>query len=600
MKLFKSTLLAFTALSAVAFASCDDAKEATYVPGEQSPGAYLPGNAPTSVNISEDDGTFAVTVYRTDKSGAQDVAISSTEESGLFTIPASVHFNDGEDAAALLISYDPTKLEYDVEYPITLSLAEASEYGKASYSFNAVMAAPWSEWEFVANGNYTYNGQLYSGVDPGLPCYHRTNLKDASQQQFRIDHLFTDVTCYLDYNANTGEIRMPITYIGEEHSSYGSMYAADYGTYARSQGADTGDNIYGLYEPETGLFKIDVIYFVSAGYFGNGLETFQLDGFPDCSAAVEYVGMLTDPNNKVFAMLTTQVGADAKGKLAAQLDADATALRDAIIAGTVEDLIEVEPGTQDVKIPVTKEGNYTVVLVTFDANGEAANAAATSFTIKLGGSIEDPLEGFELLGEAEFHDNIVAPMYGVPEDQAYLAVNVYENVETPGLFMVEKMYEAYGLPEATNIIINATVPTFVMIEPQYIGLDDQKDGPTFISSQTYVATGGDASLEDKYVAAGYPVITYRDGVIYFDPNATLFNWPDSDDKWYSSRNSWNGYLALPGAEVPEEAVKATPKAKTFGDMSFSYKISSPANVKSLAQPKLKTFTGEVKATSFIR
>lgn len=581
MKALNKSILALAAMVAAVFTGCNSESDVeNFYPGPQSPGAFFPASLPSTVNLSETDGVFTVDVMRTENTADKTYAVSATDASGLFTIPASVTFSGNATSAPLTITYDPAALTYNKQYPISVKVSDASLYGAAEYSFKAVMAEPWSDWAFVNGGTFVYNG-FWSGYDDEVECSHRYSLKNAADQQFLLTHWGAGYDFLMNYNAETNVIEVPIQKV-YDHSSYGDVFVAGLATYIREVQGSATTGIDGVYNPETGLFQMQTVYYCSAGRFSSGnLETFQLDGFPDCSADVDFVGTFFDPDGHVYATVQTVIGADATGKVAVGTQSVSDILN-GILDGSIES-VEVPSGTTETRIPVDEIGEYNAVVVSFNADGEAQKYAETSFTIKIGA--EDPFAGFEQLGEGEIKDNILAPMYGISEDNAYLAANIWKSTETEGLYLVEKMFAGYGIPTAANIVIDATVPTFVMIEPQFIGFQDQSDGPTRIATATYIATGGDKSLESAYINAGYPMVTMNDGVIYFEGNATRFNWPDTDDKWYSSRNEWNGYIALPGAE-PVESEGIAPVAPSSSNFSvdgknFSYKSAVKSNVNRL-------------------
>lgn len=579
MKAFNKSILALAAMVAAVITGCNSESDVeNYYPGPQSPGAFFPATLPATVNVSEMDGVFVVDIMRTENTADKTYAVTATDASGLFTVPSSVTFSGNATTAALAITYDPASLTYNKQYPITLKVTDGSLYGASEYSFKAVMAEPWSDWKFVNSGLFIYNG-FWTGADDEVECYNRVNLRNGSQQQFLFTNWGNGYDLMMNYDAQTGVLQIPVQKI-YDHSSYGDTFVAGIATYIREVQGDATTGIDGRFNPETGLFQMQTVYYVSAGFFSRGqLETFQLNGYPDYSADIKFLGTFFDPDGYVSAVLGTTLGKDAKGKIAVGTE-DVNTLLSGILDGSIEG-VEVPAGYEETKVAIDEIGDYNAVVVTYSPDGEAQKYAATGFTIKIGA--EDPFKGFEIIGEGEIHDNILAPMYGIDEEDAYLSANIWKSTETEGLYLVEKMFEGYGIPTAANIIIDATVPTFVMIEPQFIGFNDSSDGPTRIASRTYIATGGDKAYENAYINAGYAMIRMNDGVIYFDGNATLFNWPDADDKWYSSRNQWNGYIALPGAEPVEASAVApvAPSSPNFAldgkNFSFKSAVSTSAS-----------------------
>lgn len=126
--------------------------------------------------------------------------------------------------------------------------------------------------DYAHTGTYTYKNYL-TGTDPGLSM---TCVSDADPTAaiYTIGHWFYDVDFSFIWNMEDNTITIPETYTGYTHSSYGKVYVSDLSTY-------TGSATYlpySYYDKSSATFHFMTIYYVSAGYFGYGDETFAITG----------------------------------------------------------------------------------------------------------------------------------------------------------------------------------------------------------------------------------------------------------------------------------------------------------------------------------
>lgn len=125
-------------------------------------------------------------------------------------------------------------------------------------------------WETVALGDYVYT--LFFGsaddpqTDPGLELQY-----NEEEGVYRITHWGYNVDFTFKMDEETHLVTVPNQFTGYTHSSYGDVYIGE---------ADALNPAWALgqsyYEAETLTFHFRVAYFVSAGVFGKGEETFTL------------------------------------------------------------------------------------------------------------------------------------------------------------------------------------------------------------------------------------------------------------------------------------------------------------------------------------
>lgn len=266
MKTFKNIFIALTAMLAVGtFYSCDDDIE--YIPAEQlnSAQVYFPSTNSLSFNLSGTESSFNVEIARVQTNDAVTVPLTLTGGEGFYTAPSSVAFAQGEDKKSIAISYDATKIGPDNYMDLTLSIGDESlttPYGLANYTFNVGIPQTYTP-RYV--GDYTYN-IYWGGVDPGLTLCQ----SDIYPDRWKIEHWGSDVDFFFTWNQETNEILVDDQFCAN-NSTYGPVNVCDIVTYAGSK--DYGES---FYDDANKVFNFAVIYYVSAGNFGNGFETFTI------------------------------------------------------------------------------------------------------------------------------------------------------------------------------------------------------------------------------------------------------------------------------------------------------------------------------------
>lgn len=126
--------------------------------------------------------------------------------------------------------------------------------------------------DYTHTGDYTYKN-LWSGTDAGLTLTC-VSASDPTNAIFTISNWGYGVDFNFIWNMETNVISVPETFTGYTHSSYGDVYVADLGTYTGSSKYDA----YNYYDKASATFHFMTIYYVSAGYFGYGDETFAITG----------------------------------------------------------------------------------------------------------------------------------------------------------------------------------------------------------------------------------------------------------------------------------------------------------------------------------
>ncbi len=528
MKFFKYTALALMGL-AVSLTSCSDDDD--YTVGAQSPGAFFQSALPSTVNLSDEAGTFTVELNRTgaDAPSSYTVTLTDADNTGLFTTQTEAVFSEGEISTELVVSYDPAKVEYDKEYKLTLSVSPASDYGNASYSFVAVMKTPLvtetlkdAVWTFGSPFGPAINErnvvQSYSPKTPNNVTFTVIDFIGSYAEQEEAGEEYEpypNIVIEIPDMNNVVNGRIPCRilpqYIGVDNTT-GQIWFGDIASvYDYAFGPGQGDNFRydSYYEPERGLFTFHCCYFLpstidhaagSFSWFGDTMEYLQLPGFPELNCEVEYNGTMINPDGSYVVKATVTPAKDV-----ATFKAVCVPGRD--VMGGLEAIQNGAAGVQEQKgnspvtfeFPVTDAGYYTVVAQTYDAKGQAAESAYAYLKLVLGAP------DFKNVGVAEYYDPFIAPRFNVKNEQ--FKVNLLSDNKTQGVYYLQAPYLQAGFALAEDnentfndyVAFDVSDPGFVLIPQQFSG---------FESAQYY---GGDVEIGnlESFYATRYPNVSHE-------------------------------------------------------------------------------------------
>lgn len=182
--------------------------------------------------------------------------------------------------------------------------------------------------------------------------------------------------------------------------------------------------------------------------------------------------------------------------------------------------------------------------------------------ITMSNTLQTPITLTEL-GTGKYFDGIFAPMYGITADKMKeIEVTVYGDDERPGYFLVANPWgQTFGM--VSNMEIDASDPTYVLIPYTNTGYNDKSDGITYIASQSYFFANmaqnpldRDAFLE----ARGDFNITWdkESNTINIPSNGCFFNWPNSENpnSFYLANSPYSSYLKLPESSAAIDNVAA--------------------------------------------
>lgn len=425
-KIFRYAKIAIAALVTVAMAACTSDYE--YDTPEALKGAqvYFSNTLPSKIEVNKESGNFDVTLSRQNTEGELTVPLMFTADEGnIYTVPSTVTFADGEATANIHITFNPDELVYGNYVGGTISFDAdnfSTPFGATSYQFKAGASA----YEDVEGGKGKFRDGLISalyGIEvleydvqiqqdahtPGIyrvvapygqkgwsganPWYTAFD-ENESNTDMIIDATDPDFV-YIKGTFNTG-----VTL----NSSEGDISAISYVQFLLDNGNSLDlikskkPELFGTFKDGVFTFpaKSILMYLGSDGpYYGNsdGMLRVAMPGvvLKDYSVGVEYLGRMTDTNDKDNAVFNLTFGADVttvKYALVKEGE-DLNKTESGIIDGSVEATEISEAGR--VEVPFEESGNYYLVTVSYE-NGEAKGADATPITLK---SSKDAEEQFE-------------------------------------------------------------------------------------------------------------------------------------------------------------------------------------------------------------
>lgn len=552
-KIFRYAKIAVAALVTVAMAACTSDYE--YDTPEALKGAqvYFSNTLPSKIEVNKESGNFDVTLSRQNTEGELTVPLMFTADEGnIYTVPSTVTFADGEATANIHITFNPDDLVYGNYVGGTISFDAdnfSTPYGATSYQFKAGASA----YEDVEGGKGKFRDGLISalyGIEvleydvqiqqdahtPGIyrvvapyaqkgwsgsqPWYTAFD-ENESNTDMIIDATDPDFV-YIKGTFNTG-----VTL----NSSHGDISAISYVQFLLDKGNSLDlikskmPELFGTFKD--GIFsfpaKSILLYFGSGGdlYYGNtdGMLRVAMPGvvLKDYSVGVEYLGRMTDTNDKDNAVFNLTFGADVttvKYALVKEGE-DLNKTASGIIDGSVEATEISEAGR--VEVPFEESGNYYLVTVSYE-NGEAKGADATPITLK---SSKDAEEQFEEVAYGVFTlgvEDISGPFF--PEDGPI------------GCFL-EKIGGTSPYPSEATLLQSKSDPTHFRITPWLIdGYDfdftwNKETGVISVSNNNSGVTGNQAGekviVDDVATIIGGPNASAAGVLNSYHENVFTFN-----------------------------------------------------------------------------
>ena len=430
-KLIRLSYLALVGILAAALSACSSDFDYTgaAVPANQ---VYFSNTEPSTIQIDKNAGSFNITLHRVDSVGQLTVPLTFTPgEGNIYTVPASVTFADGSKTADIKVTYDPATAKYGSSTGGTIAVSGAdidNTYGLSSYTFTAGA----TEWvDFAENksvGSYredmltslfkvenvVYDVKIQKSiVNEGM--YRMVNVYSKNYPYNEDGDYDTSKDYYWVINATDPDHVYFETYNSEMAWSYGQFSFTSMVAYFLSKG-NTLEKIKQAKPELFGTLKNGIItmpaksMLVSMANYNdgewlygnpNGKLAVALPGYTiaDYSVEAAFKGRFTDASDNDFATFTLTLGSDVasvKCALAAPGD-DVDKVASGIADGSVKSVSATASG--DVELPFTDSGDYTLVVVTYNANGDVVGTYTVGQKLK---SSKEAVEQFTDIASGTF------------------------------------------------------------------------------------------------------------------------------------------------------------------------------------------------------
>lgn len=430
-KLIRLSYLALVGILAAALSACSSDFDYTgaAVPANQ---VYFSNTEPSTIQIDKNAGSFNITLHRVDSVGQLTVPLTFTPgEGNIYTVPASVTFADGSKTADIKVTYDPATAKYGSYTGGTIAVSGAdidNTYGLSSYTFTAGA----TEWvDFAENksvGSYredmltslfkvenvVYDVKIQKSiVNEGM--YRMVNVYSKNYPYNEDGDYDTSKDYYWVINATDPDHVYFETYNSEMAWSYGQFSFTSMVAYFLSKG-NTQEKIKQAKPELFGTLKNGIItmpaksMLVSMANYNdgewlygnpNGKLAVALPGYTiaDYSVEAAFKGRFTDASDNDFATFTLTLGSDVasvKCALAAPGD-DVDKVASGIADGSVKSVSATASG--DVELPFTDSGDYTLVVVTYNANGDVVGTYTVGQKLK---SSKEAVEQFTDIASGTF------------------------------------------------------------------------------------------------------------------------------------------------------------------------------------------------------
>lgn len=574
--------------------SCSE-DHADYTPAQtvDGPQVFFHSSNATKLSVTDAENAFTIQLNRLESTESANYILKIEGEEDalkLFNIPSVAVFEGNATSTTLSCVANTQEMEYDKEYVVSISLSDeiSTPYGSSSLKLAITRPAPWKS---LGKGKFS---EAFLG-EAGVYSDVEIQQNDLEPNKFRLVDPYWEILGDIAVDKYLEFVILPKGY-----DFKGTILDAEYVIFNDYNTGQWNSNyeydIYALHPYRFGMTLDKWAYNVVMEYQENGLPgevslapyfyIFELNGgwnnttsntisilFPgyvkaDYSASLEYAGIFTDKEGKVYATGMLDLGPDATDVKAIVMpaDADAAAVADAIAAGELEGT-EVKAGR--IEIPFNAEelgGNNFQIIAVVMSEGAVKTIATTNFEYFGGG--KNP---WQSIGKGYYTDDILSSGWGLPP--VTYEVEILEHDENPGLYRLVNPYnnkvypaeytqlfaEELGnslAPEGYNLEVNAMDVEGVYIQPQALGLDFG-DGEWAFATMGgfYLANDNPFDMVKEYGYLGsvvegvikFPVLGYKDqqgevrayqGVYYEGANGP----------YYSALNG-KVEIVLPGANA---------------------------------------------------
>ena len=407
-KAFKFSYMVILSLMAFAISSCTSDYDYTGAPKVANE-VFFSNTQESKIELSKSNSSFVVTLHRVKTEGEQTVLLKYTADEGsIFNVPSQVTFADGKAEAPITITYNPENLQYGTYNGGTISVASEdcdTTYGIGSFTFKAGA----TEWMDI-NTNKSMGAYredvltTFFGVDNAVDEV-KIQKSVVEEGKYRIVNPYAswkgeEGTTYDSENDHYWVINATdpdFVYVETCHTGfaigdYGEITISSNVAFNLEKGASLdvikskkpewfGTLKNGIITMPVNTLLISMANYQEGGMFSankSGLFAIALPGKVIANYSVEaaYKGRFTDAND------TMSLSADvAKVKYAlVPASSDLNATVSGIVDGSVAS--EEVSASGEVQIPFAETGKYVLVMVMYNANGEAVGSDVLNLSLK--------------------------------------------------------------------------------------------------------------------------------------------------------------------------------------------------------------------------
>lgn len=405
MKNLKIFFLSALVATAGLFTACTEDSDWSAGPLADGPQAYFAADVQTNYTLSAEDTSVTLPVLRVETEGMLDVPVLATVaegDEGLFNVPSSVAFNDGQNTTTLSVTFDYAELTPGSIYEIALTLDDPTMTTPYGYSNLTVSIAVPEPYVLLGKGLYRddlvpsifnlggfpeYYVEVYENTNtPGFlymknPYSYAKGVYIVNASNF---HSFEEDVYFAIDVRNPDAVVIPEQPLGLTVDNYGDIWVRMYGDNVGTM----KDNII-TFAPETMEQAMTLYKGGSYDYlWGNGSGMFRL-ALPgavltDFSVEIEAAGHVADQAGNACPVVNVYGGADVAAVAIEFVEGDITTDYASVVAEmaktSTDDLsyatLEMNKDTEKMEGQVTSKkavatGTVTAVVLPYNADGEA-------------------------------------------------------------------------------------------------------------------------------------------------------------------------------------------------------------------------------------
>lgn len=419
MKNLKIFFLSALVATAGLFTACTEDSDWSAGPLADGPQAYFAADVQTSYTLSAEDTSVTLPVLRVETEGMLDVPVLATVaegDEGLFNVPSSVAFNDGQNTTTLSVTFDYAELTPGSIYEIALTLDDPTMTTPYGYSNLTVSIAVPEPYVLLGKGIYRddlvpsifdlggfpeYYVEVYENTNtPGFlymknPYSYAKGVYIVNASNF---HSFEEDVYFAIDVRNPDAVVIPEQPLGLTVDNYGDIWVRMYGDNVGTM----KDNII-TFAPETMEQAMTLYQGGSYDYlWGNASGMFRL-ALPgavltDFSVEIEAAGHVADQAGNACPVVNVYGGADVAAVAIEFVEGDITADYASVVAEMAKTstdylsyaTLEMNQDTEKMEGQVTSNkavaaGTVTAVVLPYDANGDAQVDDAVAITFYFAG-----------------------------------------------------------------------------------------------------------------------------------------------------------------------------------------------------------------------